>query len=202
MALLALPRWNCVGWDAGERDKRMRFRSAFSIVTACAMLPPFLCGAQPAAGQNSGEAGAPTTVVYRNTQYGFCFLLPASWQGFSVVADRWRGEEFSSGATVRGPQLLIRHPKWTSEHPYQDIPIMVFTPKQWEQVESVDLSVSAAPIGPAELGHNGHYVFALPPRWIGFTDALGQDEVESWMQRSPLQAPCGNKSAPTIQNLP
>ena len=179
----------------------MKFHSAFSLLTACAMLSPFFAGAQPAAGQNSGQAGAPATIVYRNTQYGFCFLLPASWQGYTIVAEQWRGEEFSTAQEVHGPQLLIRHPKWTSEHPYQDIPIMVFTPKQWEQVEKVDISVSAAPIGPAELGHNSHYVFALPPRWIGFYDVKGIDEVQTLMNQNPFQAPCGHTSTQPV-NIP
>jgi hypothetical protein len=38
--------------------------------------------------------------------------------------------------------------------------------------------VSAAPITPSKLGENAKFVFALPPRWIGFADALGQDEAK------------------------
>jgi len=180
----------------------VKIHSALFILTACAMLPPLIAGAQTAPDQNSNQPTAPASIVYRNAQYDFCFLLPASWKGYTIVTEQWSGQEFSTGQQVHGPQLLIRHPKWTSEHPYQDIPIMVFTPKQWKQVENVDISVSAAPIGPAQLGHNIRYVFALPPRWIGFTDALGQDELESWMNQNPLQAPCGSKSTQPIQNLP
>ena len=39
-------------------------------------------------------------------------------------------------------------------------------------------SVSAAPYGPIKLGESNKYVFALPPRWVGFTDALGQNEAK------------------------
>jgi hypothetical protein len=144
---------------------------------------------------------APATIVYSNTQYGFCFVLPASWKGLTIVTERWAGDDFSSGQTVHGPLLRIRHPKWTAEQPYQDIPIMVFTPAQWELVEKADMSVSAAPIGPAKLGQNSHYVFALPPRWTGFTDDLGWRDLEAWMEQNRLQAPCGNKPAP-ITPLP
>jgi hypothetical protein len=100
------------------------------------------------------------------------------------------------------PQLLIRNPKWTEEKPYQDIPIMVFTPAEWQQVEAVTMSVSAAPIGPSELGHNSQYVFALPPRWIGFDDTLGQDEVSAWTSQNRLQAPCGKTTALPGKNIP
>ena len=44
-------------------------------------------------------------------------------------------------------------------------------------MEQEKLAVSAAPIGPSKLGENARFVFALPPRWIGFADTLGQDEA-------------------------
>ncbi len=79
---------------------------------------------------------------------------------------------------------------------------MIFTPVQWKQVEDVDMAVSAAPIGPSKLGQNSKYFFALPPRWIGFTDTLGQDELNAWMQQNRLQAPCGHKSVKPSGNIP
>ena len=157
------------------------------------MIAPASENAQAAPALSNQPAAPPqSAIVYRNTQYGFCFVLPSSWKGFTIVTEKWSGSDFSSGQVVHGPQLLIRHPKWTAEHPYQDIPIMVFTPAQWQQVEAVTMSVSAAPIGPEELGQNSKYVFALPPRWIGFTDDLGWQDLESWMEQNRLQAPCGN----------
>ena len=30
-------------------------------------------------------------VVYKNTDYGFNFSLPVSWQGYSVVKETWKG---------------------------------------------------------------------------------------------------------------
>jgi hypothetical protein len=79
---------------------------------------------------------------------------------------------------------------------------MVFTSAEWQQVQAVTMAVSAAPIGPSELGSESKYVFALPPRWIGFTDDLGQDELNAWMQQNRLQAPCGHKSTKPAGNIP
>ena len=64
------------------------------------------------------------------------------------------------------------------------------------------MSVSAAPIGPEELGQNTKYVFALPPRWIGFTDDIGWQDLESWMEQNRLQAPCGRTAPLPTKNIP
>jgi hypothetical protein len=172
----------------------MRFHRALLFLVACVLMQPAGAGAQTAPAQAPKPPAAQATIVYHNTAYGFCFALPESWKGFTIVAEQWSGTILSSGQAVHGPQLLIRNPKWTEEKPYQDIPIMVFTLAEWQQVQAVTMSVSAAPIGPSELGHNIHYVFALPPRWIGFTDTLGQDELNAWIERSRLKTPCGHTS--------
>jgi hypothetical protein len=144
-----------------------------------------------------------TAVTYLNPKYGFCFALPTSWKGYTVVTEQWRGLILSSGHVVNGPQLLIRNPEWTQEKPYRDIPIMVFTPAQWKQVDNVEMSVSAAPIGPSKLGQTSRYVFALPPRWIGFSDAAGTEDLQAWMQQNRLRAPCGiSKPQPSPQLTP
>jgi|GEM_PF-1887347 len=128
--------------------------------------------------------------VYTNTQYGFSFSLPASWKGYSIVNDQWTGNPINSqggqGATVHGPQILIRNPKWTSGDPYQDIPIMVFTIDQWNLVEQEKLTVSAAPIGPTELGRNSTYVFALPARY-NYAFPKGFQEVDQILKSNPLK---------------
>jgi hypothetical protein len=127
-----------------------------------------------------------TPLVYRNAEYGFCLALPAGWAGFKVLTDPWYGDD----NVESGPKFTIRNPRWTKESPYQDIPILVFTLAQWRAVESGDFNVSAAPIGPNELGRNQRYVFALPPRFAGFDDAIGTDEVLQLLQQKPFQAPC------------
>ena len=179
----------------------MKSHSVLAILLACAAVAPAL--AQDASPHNSGPAAPfPMPIVYHNTQYGFCFSLPADWKGYTIVADKWSGTVLDTGQKESGPLLLIRNPKWTEADPWQDIPIMIFTPSQWKFVAADNMAVSAAPIGPAELGQNKSYVFALPPRWIGFTDAEGTDEVRTLMNQNPFQAPCGHKSTQPVTNLP
>ena len=176
---------------------------AFCAVSALlCLLLAVSAGAQAGPAQSATPATTATTLVYRNTQYGFCFLLPESWRGYTIVADKWNGTVLDTQQKEDGPQLLIRSPKWTRDDPYQDIPIMIFTPGQWKIVAADNMAVSAAPIGPAELGRNESYVFALPPRWIGFEDAKGIDEVQTLMNQHPFQAPCGDKNTQPIENLP
>ena len=116
---------------------------------------------------------------YENKEYGFEITLLNSWKGYSVLEETWNGVTLNGKDTkFKGPQIAIRHPKWTISQPWQDIPVMVFTNEEWKLVEARNLSVSAAPIGPRKLDQNQNYVFALPPRWVGFTDNLGQDEAK------------------------
>jgi len=130
-----------------------------------------------------------TRIEYRNAQYGFKIALPATWKGYSVVSEAWTGYTNDSQgqvATEHGPKLLIRHPLWTPQNPRQDIPIMVFTLAQWDKIEHEDFYVSAAPIGPSELGRNSTYVFALPPRY-NYAYATGWEEVEKILEGKALQ---------------
>jgi hypothetical protein len=135
--------------------------------------------AQPAppASQKHQAAKHTGTIEYRNKRYGFSFTLPESWKGYRVLWSEWQGSVLASNGTVervlRGPRLLIRHPKWTEENPREDMPIIIFTIAQWNE----NPIVSAAPFDPAELGRNRKYVFAVPPRWdYDFSD--GWDEAQ------------------------
>ena len=83
--------------------------------------PALTSPSQPAAG-----------VVYKNSEYGFTFSLPGTWDGYSIVTDQWEGfpNHSNSGGDpgdqpVYGPEILIRNPAWTAADPHQDIPIMV-----------------------------------------------------------------------------
>jgi hypothetical protein len=58
---------------------------------------------------------------------------------------------------------------------------MVFTVAQWNSLQRGDFVVSAAGIGPRELGRNVRYVFALPPR-CDFADLPGMQEVETILE--------------------
>jgi hypothetical protein len=117
--------------------------------------------------------------TYRNEEYGFEMKLPAFWTGYSVLSESWEGHTIDGKNTeFHGPKIVIRNPNWSGNQPWQDIPILVFTKEEWQLIEEENLNISAAPIGPIELGWTQQYVFALPPRWIGFTDNLGQDEAQ------------------------
>ena len=77
-------------------------------------------------------------VMYKNTQYGFNFSLPISWEGYNIILSNWEGFITSPQGNVtveQGPIISIRHPKWTSANPRQDIPIMVFTLVQWDALQ-------------------------------------------------------------------
>jgi len=129
-----------------------------------------------------------STIAYRNTQYGFTFMLPASWKGYSILNSNWNGEIVAqpdrSGPV--GPIITIRNPRWTQDNHYEDIPIMIFTIPQWHTVSSGTLSVSAAPFPPGELGQNNKYVFALPARY-NYDFATGYQEVDALLRSNSLQ---------------
>jgi hypothetical protein len=163
----------------------MKAQSVSSTLLLCAVLVPAFAPAQDEDSQTAPPHAIPTPIVYRNTQYGFCFRLPADWQGYKIITEKW-------GTEVDGyPVLTIRNPKWTEGDPWQDIPIIIFTRKQWEDAANYDENVNVAGLGPTEIGRSQSYVFAQPPRWIGFEDLKGNDEVRTLMMQDPFQAPCG-----------
>ncbi|CAM3315292.1 hypothetical protein PALU110988_15425 [Paenibacillus lupini] len=137
-----------------------------------------------------GQTGQVNHTVYENTQYGFRFTLPDSWRGYTIVTDKWEGLSAGStqGAKVveSGAELSIRHPKWTAEQPRQDIPILVFTIHQWNELQQEKFFIGAAPTGPRELTRNQKYVFALPARY-NFAYPDGYQEVEDILQSNPIQ---------------
>ncbi len=116
--------------------------------------------------------------TYRNEEYGFEIILLDSWAGYSILTESWNGITLdNNSAKYEGPKIIIRNPNWSDNEIWQDIPILVFTKYEWQLVEQGNLNISAAPVGPEKLGENEKYIFALPPRWIGFSDALGQNEA-------------------------
>lgn len=127
---------------------------------------------------------------YRNTQYNFNFYLPLTWNNYKVLESKWTGYKVGpKGEEVAetGTMVTIRNPQWTDKEPTQDIPIMVFTIAQWNSLEQNEFFVSAAPIGPTELGRNSKYVFGLPPRY-NFAFPKGFEVVDEIMQSKPLSA--------------
>lgn len=140
--------------------------------------------------RSSSVAELPAAKVeYKSAAYGFAVALPKSWKGYSVSVDTWTGvaagDELGDMAFARGPVVSIHNPKWTSENPYQDIPIMVFTLSQWNSLQEEKFHIGAAPIGPSELGRNSKYVFALPARY-NYAFPPGYEEVDQILQAKPL----------------
>ena len=133
------------------------------------------------------------SIEYKNDQYGFTFSLPASWKGYSIITEKWEGfdliQQSPKGQVIseQGPEILIRNSKWTSQAPYQDIPIMIFIINQWNDLQTDKFHIGAAPINPSELGRNNKYVFALPARY-NFAYPEGFQEVEQILSTNPLHA--------------
>lgn len=119
---------------------------------------------------------------YTNEKYGFELLLPSSWGNYTVTdTNRWEGRIIDGpyeGPDYDGPMIFIKNPKLEKENRFVGIPIMVITPDVWKLISEEKVAVSAAPIGPAKIGENNKYVFATPPRYIGFVDDLNQSQIE------------------------
>jgi hypothetical protein len=164
--------------ENGPGIKTARIFPIAGVVLLAAFVALMAASRKHSAAPRGGTASA---VGYRNEQYGFGMTFPSDWSGYSVVADTWHGQtqddQGETTGTYTGPEIILRHPQWAAAKPWQDIPVMVFTHDEWALVEQQKLGVSAAPITPSKLGENAKFVFALPPRWIGFVDTLGQDEA-------------------------
>ena len=145
-------------------------------------------GAKLPQATSSVEISSSAQIIYKNTEYGFTFNLPASWTGYSIINSNWNGNliEVTDSPKVTGPEISIRHPLWTVEVPRQDIPILILTLDQWNLVQQEKLSLGAAPIPPSELGRNSKYVFALPARY-NFAFPTGFEEVNQIIETKPLQ---------------
>ena len=131
-----------------------------------------------------GQSGS---IVYKNTEFGFDFTLPESWNGYTIVESNWEGASIQTGKTTEtGKTISIRHPLWTAQNPRQDIPVMVFSLDQWNSLQNGDFHIGAAPINPSELGRNSKYVFALPARY-NYAFPTGYEEVETILKNNPLK---------------
>ena len=130
-----------------------------------------------------------TTIVYNNTDYGFRITLPKSWENYTIVEESWEGyflDESLNNDKITGPEILVRHPLWTSDNPRQDIPVMVFTLDQWNSMQNDEFHIGAAPINPGELGRTSEYVFALPARY-NYAFNEGFEEVDDILNGNNFQ---------------
>jgi hypothetical protein len=131
------------------------------------------------------------SIEYINNQYGFRFSLPQDWKGYSIVTSTWNGDSVSRNGEVivnalQGGMISIRNPLWTSQNPYQDIPIFVFTLQQWNDLQQNKFHIGAAPFNPSKLGANASYVFALPARY-NYAYPMDWQEVDQILKGNPLQ---------------
>lgn len=151
-------------------------------LSAVAVLLTTGCGSLKAPNH---PAGLP--VCYHNAQYRLTFFLPASWQGHSVLSQQWEGSSYvpakdTTEVTGRGPLLVLRHPRWRADAPCQDIPILVYTRRQWEAgAEEKSFPYAGGVID--EMWHNRNYVFAIYSRynWAGLE---GWNEVAKIVEQN------------------
>lgn len=117
--------------------------------------------------------------IYKNDEYGFRIKFPDFWRLYSLESEFWNGQliDGSKNSLYKGPLLVFKNQDLADNYNFQGIPIMIFTPDVWKLIQDEKIAVSVAPIGPEMIGQNEKYIFALPPRWIGFADNLFENEV-------------------------
>ncbi len=146
-------------------------------------------------------AECPRGVTYKNTEYGLSVVLPLSWQGYTVSIDKWKGnasgDQLGDVAVADGPVVSIHNPKWTGGNTYQDVPIMIFTISEWNNLQTGKFHIGAEPVNPSELARNSKYVFALPVRYnYGYPE--GFQEVEQIIAGKSVTAFEPNGSSGTV----
>ncbi len=111
----------------------------------------------------------PREFTYTNQTYGFSLILPKDWKNFTVVP----------GTVQFGEIVTLRHPNWSKENPYMDVPILIYPIAQWTTWEKNNFEgyPTAAPIGPTERGRNAAYIFATAPRY-NYSFGIGFEAVE------------------------
>jgi|ERR1039457_2547960 hypothetical protein len=102
---------------------------------------------------------------YHNAQYDLTFFLPADWKGYSVLIQEWNSTLSSADyqtviGTEHGPIIVLRNPQWKASQPYTDIPIIVFTRRQWDFAIPQRIFVGAAGNN-YEIARNAKYVFGM-----------------------------------------
>ena len=108
-------------------------------------------------------------VRYHNAQYGLTFFMPASWRGYAVLIEPFevslRSTDYQNEIRMEHLQIItLRNPQWTANEPHKDIPIMVYTCRQWDEEQQERLSTHAGGFI-IELWHNQGHVFGLPNRY-------------------------------------
>lgn len=123
-------------------------------------------------------------IDYVNAQYGLRFSLPADWQGYTVLTQQWEGishlpSKDTSEVTTTGPVMVLRNPRWSADNFCQDIPILVFTHRQWEDETNGAFFPYAGGVI-YELGHSHEYVFGIYSRYNA------DDSLREWREASGI----------------
>jgi hypothetical protein len=123
-----------------------------------------------------------STLMYRNSDYGLAFSLPATWTGYTVLLKRWESQEYQptsdrDAVVARGPIVVLRDPRWKSSNPRQDIPILIFTREQWDAHRQEGIFAGGIVY---ELSRNQHYVFGVYSRFNA------DDSVEGWEEADQI----------------
>ena len=138
-------------------------------------------------------------IYYNDAKYDFTFSLPAEWRGYSIVMERWDAPLYETAdssekvvGTENGPLIVLRHPLWRTNDLYQDIPIMVFTHKQWQEEYQGKFFPYAGGVI-SEMWHNSKYVFGLYSRYNAY------DAVKGWKEAGDIIATnCAVRTTPSL----
>lgn len=169
------------------KNKRLIVAFSILIIVLGLMLYLFYSKSKKIISVNNPAITADSSVLYSNADYGFSFSLPPGWKGYSIVKNTWEGNSLTTSSIKEtGPKIIIRNPNWTTALHYEDIPIMIFTLKQWDSYLAEDFSVGAAPIRASELARNNAYVLALPARW-DFDYSKGFEEAGNILKSNPIK---------------
>ncbi|HTV40106.1 MAG TPA: hypothetical protein VMF08_06010 [Candidatus Sulfotelmatobacter sp.] len=135
---------------------------------------------------------------YHNGQYGLTFYLPAAWRGYSALTDEWHGEAYLPAqdkdvVLAQGPIIVLRNPLWKTNDLYQDIPIYVFTRRQWDDMHHGKYDAAGAGGIIYELWHTDKYVFGIHSR--GFW----AEELKDWRETENIvNQNCAVHAAPHL----
>lgn len=164
---------NVYATDRGLADHRVASRMSRAIL----IVPLLMAGCQSASHTRPSPDAA--AVTYHDAVYGFTFALTADWKNYSVLHDLWHSEQYDERldrdlAVAQGPIIILRHPRWTSASPRQDVPILVFTRDQWQ----ADRQEGVYPGGVVdEIAHNERYVIAAYSRFNADDSMAGSAEA-------------------------
>lgn len=134
-------------------------------------------------------------VAYHNSRYDLTFYLPPDWRGHSVATEQWNGQTYvptkdRDETVAHGPVIeLLRSPPTKSAPPYQDIPIMIFTRQQWDDLHHGKYDAAGAGGSIYELWHNDKYVFGIHSRYNWNDSVLGWDAAQKIVDQNCVAHP-------------